>query len=204
MGQLSLVGIAADIVLIVVAGLLGGLLAQRLGQPLLVGYILAGVMVGPHTAGPTVVEIDDIELLAEIGVALLLFALGLEVSFRDLRPVRRVALIGRADSNSADCSFRIWPRPHGAWLGPRARALAGSHVFAFEHDGRVQGPDGAGGHAQAEQPRDDRDPGGSRSGGGAAAHSPAQAWRPAKRSARARTSGVPRCAVFRCDGFSWD
>ena len=94
MGQSSLVGIAADIVLIVVAALLGGLLAQRLGQPLLVGYILAGVMVGPHTAGPTVVEIDDIELLAEIGVALLLFALGLEVSFRDLRPVRRVALIG--------------------------------------------------------------------------------------------------------------
>ena len=50
-------GIAADIVLIVVAALLGGLLAQRLGQPLLVGYILAGVIVGPHTAGPTVVEI---------------------------------------------------------------------------------------------------------------------------------------------------
>ena len=57
MGQSSLVGIAADIVLIVVAALLGGLLAQRLGQPLLVGYILAGVIVGPHTAGPTVVEI---------------------------------------------------------------------------------------------------------------------------------------------------
>ena len=87
-------GIAADIVLIVVAGLMGGLVAHRLGQPLLVGYILAGVLVGPHTAGPTVGDIHEIELLAEIGVALLLFALGLEVSFKDLRPVRRVALIG--------------------------------------------------------------------------------------------------------------
>ncbi len=87
-------GIAADIILIVVAGMFGGLVAQRLGQPLLVGYILAGVLVGPHTAGPTVVAIHDIELLAEIGVALLLFALGIEVSFKDLQAMGRVALIG--------------------------------------------------------------------------------------------------------------
>ncbi|MEJ2152331.1 MAG: cation:proton antiporter, partial [Gemmatimonadota bacterium] len=87
-------GIAADLVLIVVAGVVGGLVAHRLGQPLLVGYILAGIAVGPHTAGPTVVEIHDIELLAEIGVALLLFALGLELRFGDLIRVRRLALIG--------------------------------------------------------------------------------------------------------------
>ncbi|MBI1354188.1 MAG: portal protein [Acidobacteria bacterium] len=87
-------GIAADIVLIVCAALIGGLIAQRLGQPLLVGYIVAGVLVGPNTAGPTVVEIHEIELLAEIGVALLLFALGMEVSFKDLAPVRKIALIG--------------------------------------------------------------------------------------------------------------
>ena len=43
-------GIAADIILIVVAGLLGGLFALRLGQPPLVGYIVAGIIVGPHTA----------------------------------------------------------------------------------------------------------------------------------------------------------
>jgi len=87
-------GIAADIILIVVAGLLGGLLAHRLGQPVLVGYILAGVAVGPFTPGPTVGDRHEIELLAEIGVALLLFALGLEVSFKDLKPVRKIALIG--------------------------------------------------------------------------------------------------------------
>jgi CPA2 family monovalent cation:H+ antiporter-2 len=88
------VGIAADIALILVAGLLGGLVAHRLGQPVLLGYIAAGVLVGPNTMGPRVIETHHIELLAEIGVALLLFALGLEVSFRDLKPVRRVAVIG--------------------------------------------------------------------------------------------------------------
>ncbi|MBM3760278.1 MAG: portal protein [Acidobacteria bacterium] len=87
-------GIAADFVLIILAGLLGGILAQYLRLPLLLGYVAAGVLVGPHTAGPTVVQVRDIELLAEIGVALLLFSLGLEISFRDLGPVKRVALLG--------------------------------------------------------------------------------------------------------------
>ncbi len=87
-------GLAADIALILVAALAGGLLAHRLGQPPLIGYIVAGVLVGPHAIGPSVIEVHDVELLAEIGVALLLFGLGLEVSFRDLRPVRKVALIG--------------------------------------------------------------------------------------------------------------
>ncbi len=86
-------GIASDFVLIIVAGLLGGLLARALRLPLLVGYVTAGVLVGPYTAGPTVVQIHDIELLAEIGVALLLFSLGLEISPRDLVPVRGIALI---------------------------------------------------------------------------------------------------------------
>jgi CPA2 family monovalent cation:H+ antiporter-2 len=88
------VGIAADIAIIVTAGLVGAVIAQWLRQPLIIGYILAGVVVGPFTPGITVSDAHDIELLAEIGVALLLFALGLEFSLKDLRPVRRVALIG--------------------------------------------------------------------------------------------------------------
>src|SRR3712207_2471918 len=87
-------GIAADIAIIVVAALLGGFIAQRLNQPLMLGYIIAGILVGPYTGGVTVTGIHDIELLAEIGVALLLFALGLEFSLRDLQPVRGIALIG--------------------------------------------------------------------------------------------------------------
>ncbi|HEX6289350.1 MAG TPA: cation:proton antiporter [Herpetosiphonaceae bacterium] len=89
-------GIAADIAIILVAALLGGFIAQRLNQPLILGYIVAGVLVGPYTGGVTVTEIHDIELLAEIGVALLLFALGIEFSFQKLQRVRRIAFFGTA------------------------------------------------------------------------------------------------------------
>lgn len=87
-------GIAADIAIIVVASLIGGLVAQRLKQPLILGYILVGILVGPYTGGVTITEIHDIELLAEIGVSLLLFGLGLEFSFKELQPVRNIALFG--------------------------------------------------------------------------------------------------------------
>lgn len=87
-------GIAADIALIVVAGLIGGLIAQRLRQPLIIGYILVGVLLGPYTGGVSVSDVHEIELLAEIGVALLLFSLGLEFSVKELGPVRRIAFFG--------------------------------------------------------------------------------------------------------------
>jgi CPA2 family monovalent cation:H+ antiporter-2 len=86
--------LVADLTLVLLAALIGGYLAQRIGQPLIVGYILAGIVVGPFTGGPTVGNVHDIEQLAELGVALLLFSLGLELSFRELAPVRTVALIG--------------------------------------------------------------------------------------------------------------
>ncbi len=87
-------GIAADIAIILVAALVGGFIAQRMGQPLILGYIIAGIAVGPYTGGPTVSDIHDIELLAEIGVALLLFALGLEFNLGKLARVRTVAFLG--------------------------------------------------------------------------------------------------------------
>ncbi|MEJ2200626.1 MAG: cation:proton antiporter [Desulfuromonadaceae bacterium] len=87
-------GIAADIVIIVLAALVGGLVARKCKQPLILGYILAGVLVGPHTGWVAITSVHDIELLAEIGVALLLFALGLEFSLKELKPVQNVALLG--------------------------------------------------------------------------------------------------------------
>ncbi len=117
-------GIAADFVLIVVAGLVGAIVARSLGLPLLVGYVAAGVIVGPYTAGPTVAHIDDIELLAEIGVALLLFALGLELSFRDLRAVRRVALIG----GPIQIGLTAW---FGAWVAWTALGMATTDAIWF-------------------------------------------------------------------------
>lgn len=87
-------GIAGDLALILVAAFLSGIVAQRLGLPLILGYIVAGVIIGPYTWGPRVVEIHDVELLAEIGVALLLFTIGLHFPLDKLAPVKRIALIG--------------------------------------------------------------------------------------------------------------
>ena len=103
-------GIAADIIILVVTAFFCGLIMQRLRQPLILGYLLAGIILGPYTGGLTVTEPHDIELLAEIGVALLLFALGLEFSLKDLKPVKYIALIGTPDSDPVDHRSRPAPR----------------------------------------------------------------------------------------------
>jgi monovalent cation:H+ antiporter-2, CPA2 family len=71
----------------------GGLLALRLRLPPLVGYLLAGVVVGPFTPG-FVADAKLAPQLAEIGVILLMFGVGTHFSVRDLVAVRRVALPG--------------------------------------------------------------------------------------------------------------
>jgi CPA2 family monovalent cation:H+ antiporter-2 len=87
-------GIAADIIILIVTAFFCGVAMQRMGQPLILGYIAAGVVLGPHTGLITISNTHEIELLAEIGIALLLFALGLEFSLKDLKPVKMIALIG--------------------------------------------------------------------------------------------------------------
>ncbi|NJB66849.1 CPA2 family monovalent cation:H+ antiporter-2 [Desulfobaculum xiamenense] len=87
-------GIASDLVLIIVLSLICAVFARKLGQPLILAYIVAGILLGPHTGGVTVSSVHEIELLAEIGVALLLFVLGIEFSFKELKPVKGIALIG--------------------------------------------------------------------------------------------------------------
>lgn len=75
------------------AALVGGAIAVRLRQPAIVGYLLAGVAIGPFTPG-FVGDVDQISVLADVGIVLLLFALGVEFSIRELRDVRQVALPG--------------------------------------------------------------------------------------------------------------
>jgi CPA2 family monovalent cation:H+ antiporter-2 len=77
----------------VAAALLGGAIAVRLRQPAIVGYLLAGVVIGPFTPG-FVGDIEQISALADVGVVLLLFALGVEFSIHELRQVSRIALPG--------------------------------------------------------------------------------------------------------------
>lgn len=107
-------GIAADIVLIVIAALVCGAVAHRLRQPVILGYIVAGVLLGPYTGGVSVSHVHDLELLAEIGVALLLFAIGLEFSLGTLKPVRHVALLGTPIQLLLSMA---WGYGIGRWLG---------------------------------------------------------------------------------------
>ncbi len=83
-----------DLAYVFVVALLGGLVARRLGQPLIVGYVLGGIVIGPFTPGPTVSEMHVLELFAEIGVILLMYSIGIEFSLADLMRVKWVALIG--------------------------------------------------------------------------------------------------------------
>jgi CPA2 family monovalent cation:H+ antiporter-2 len=83
-----------DLAYVCIAAVLGATLAWRLGQPLVLGYVLGGVLIGPFTPGPAVSDLHTFELFAEIGVVLLMFSIGIEFSLRDLLRVRWVALIG--------------------------------------------------------------------------------------------------------------
>src|SRR5690606_26348375 len=83
-----------DLALILIAGAIVTLLFRKIRQPLVLGYVIAGFLVGPHfTFLPSVTDNDNIETLAEIGVIFLLFSLGLEFSFKKLMRVGGAASI---------------------------------------------------------------------------------------------------------------
>ncbi len=83
-----------DIAYVFIAALGGGLLARRFGQPLILGYVLGGIVVGRFTPGPSISDLHSLELLAELGVILLMYSVGIEFSGRDLLRVKWVALLG--------------------------------------------------------------------------------------------------------------
>ncbi len=77
-----------DLALILMAGAAVTLLFRKIKQPLVLGYIIAGFLVGPHfKLTPTVADAANVKTLAEIGVIFLLFSLGLEFSFKKLMRV---------------------------------------------------------------------------------------------------------------------
>jgi CPA2 family monovalent cation:H+ antiporter-2 len=82
-----------DLVSAVASALLGGIVALRLRQPALVGYLLGGVLFGPHGLG-LIHSTERIDAVAQVGVALLLFAIGVEFDLRTLATVRNVAIGG--------------------------------------------------------------------------------------------------------------
>ena len=87
--------IVINFTILLVAALVGGIVAHRLKQPVILGYLLVGIAIGPH-AFALVNNLELVEAAATIGVALLMLTLGLEVSLNELRRVGRVGLWGGA------------------------------------------------------------------------------------------------------------
>ncbi|MEQ1680416.1 MAG: cation:proton antiporter [Nitrospira sp.] len=83
-----------DLAIVFLAAVAGGVLAKFARQPLILGYVLGGIAIGPFTPGPTISESHTFDLFAEIGVILLMFSIGLEFSVKDLMRVKWVALVG--------------------------------------------------------------------------------------------------------------
>ena len=85
--------VVLDIVVLLGAALLLGMLFERLRQNAVLGYLLAGILLGPAGTG-WIGNVEDVQVLAELGVALLLFTIGLEFSWSRLRESGPVALFG--------------------------------------------------------------------------------------------------------------
>jgi K+:H+ antiporter len=113
-----------DLAYILVAAVVGGALAWRARQPLILGYVFGGLLLSPFTPGPSVTDAHRFELFAEIGVILLMFSIGLELSLRDLMRVKWVAMVGgplgmilSISLTSAVGALLGWPAIQGLVVG---------------------------------------------------------------------------------------
>src|SRR5829696_9547546 len=82
-----------DLLLLLLASVPIAFIFHRLRLPTVVGFMITGVLIGPHGLG-LIKDVGAIEVLAEIGVALLLFTIGLEFSLRRLLEMKRLVLLG--------------------------------------------------------------------------------------------------------------
>lgn len=83
-----------DLTYIFLAAVIGGLVAWRLRLPLILGFVLGGIVISPFTPGPQLSDLHTFEVFAEVGVVLLMFSIGVEFSIPDLMRVKWIALIG--------------------------------------------------------------------------------------------------------------
>jgi len=83
-----------DLTYIFLAAMAGGLLAWRLKLPLILGFVVGGIVISPFTPGPQLSDLHTFEVFAEAGVVFLMFSIGVEFSIPDLMRVKWVALLG--------------------------------------------------------------------------------------------------------------
>lgn len=82
-----------ELISIFSAAAIGGILASILRQPVILGYLIAGIVIGPFGL-KLIQEYEQVEVVAELGVTFLLFAIGVEFSFAELNKVKKIAVGG--------------------------------------------------------------------------------------------------------------
>src|SRR5688572_11350101 len=96
------------------AALLLGYITQRMGLSPIVGYLLAGMFIGPYTPG-YVANQGLAEQLAEVGVILLMFGVGLQFHLHELLAVWRVAVPGAVIQSTVACVLGVWIANEAGW-----------------------------------------------------------------------------------------
>ena len=142
-----------DLIATLAGGFIGalvlGYLTHRLGWSPIVGYLLAGVLVGPHTPG-YVADRHMAEQLAEVGVILLMFGVGLHFHLKDLIAVRGIALAGALAQSAVATGLGAvvfhsfgWNWSQGIVFG-LALSVASTVVLVrvLSDNGELQGPPG--------------------------------------------------------------
>ena len=136
---MELDALITDLALILIVAGVVTLLFKKLKQPVVLGYIVAGFLVGPNFVFfPTIVDEGDINLWAELGIIVLLFSLGLEFSFKKLF---QVGAFGRSYSASRCIGYdagRLRSRSVITFYVSR-QYLFGSHVIYVVDDDYHQG-----------------------------------------------------------------
>ncbi len=116
--------ILRDIAMVLCAALVAGLLFWRLRQPLILGYVFAGLVLSPLTPGPRVHDLHTFEVMAEVGVILLMFSIGMEFSIPELLGLKWIALVGAPIGISLSIALGVgagmllgWPLPQSIAVG---------------------------------------------------------------------------------------
>jgi CPA2 family monovalent cation:H+ antiporter-2 len=113
-----------DVTMVFAGAFIVGLVFWRLRQPLIIGYVFAGLILSPLTPGPSVHDVHALEIMAEVGVVLLMFSIGIEFSIPDLIRVKWVALLGAPLGISISIGLGVgaglllgWPFSQGVAVG---------------------------------------------------------------------------------------